>query len=303
MELQLGVDFLREAFGLAVALVFCIAKPIFLKQMKNKFTWMVMTSLALQFVVATSAQALTLAERKQIKHVVLEVSLPEMPARAAEVVVKSAKADRAEVAALVVKSIVAKHRAAAPLVVAAIAKAAPEVAAAAAAAAVGEDRDQAVAVVEAAGMAAPAASAEIAAAVIQTSPAQSTAIRSAAFRGLGSVSASAFSFSTRQGPIQNVTAGLSAELKNISADALGLSVAQLEALATRIPIAYTFTGGNNVSVTIPLPLGANGKISSEDLASLFSGPDGALNITELNRLSKPKAAAPAVEIQYGTPRT
>lgn len=261
-----------------------------------------MASVVLQCAVATSAQALTLAERKQIEHVVLAVPLPEMPARAAEVVVKSAKADRSEVAVLAVKSIMAKHKAAAPLVVAAIAKAAPDVAAAAAAAAVEVDRTQAVAVVEAAGMAAPLASAEIAAAVTQVSPTQSRVIKAAAFRGLASISAAAFSFSTRQGPIRNVTAELSSELKTLSSDTLGISVAQLEALAIYIPLAYTFTGGTSVSVTIPLPLDGNGRISAEDLATLFSGPGGALNVTELNRLSKPIAASPAVEIQYGTPR-
>jgi len=278
------------------------SKINFLKQMKNKFTWMMMASVVLQCAMATSTQALTLAERKQIKHVVLEVPLPEMPARAAEVVVKSAKADRSEVAVLAVKSIMAKHKAAAPLVVAAIAKAAPDVAAAAAAAAVEVDRTQAVAVVEAAGMAAPLASAEIAAAVTQASPTQAVAIKTAAFRGLASISAAAFSFRTKQGPIRNVTAELSSEFKTLSANTLGISVAQLEALSIYLPIAYTFTGGTSVSVTIPLPLGGDGRISAADLAALFSGPDGALNVSELNRLSNPIAAPPAVEIQYGTPR-
>jgi len=32
VELQLGVNFLCEAFGLVVALGFCIAKPIFLNK-------------------------------------------------------------------------------------------------------------------------------------------------------------------------------------------------------------------------------------------------------------------------------
>jgi len=272
------------------------------KQMKNKFTWMVMTSLALQFVVATSAQALTLAERKQIKHVALEVSLPEIPARAAEVVVKSAKADRAEVAVLVVKSIVAKHKAAAPLVVAAIAKAAPEVAGVAAAAAVQVDRTQAVAIADAAGMAAPWASADIAALVTQAAPEKAAAIKPAAFRGFASVSASAFSFSTKKGPIEKPTAALTTELLQTAASSLGITVAQLEALAEELPINFIFTGGSSVTVTIPLLLSSDGKIH-EATKSAIIRQDGTVNNENVLLLARPEAAPAAVEITYGAPRT
>jgi len=249
-----------------------------------------------------AAQALSLAQAKQVQHFALSVPLPEMPAQAAAIVTKADKSDRAEVAVLVVKAIVSKHKAAAPLVVAAIAKAAPEVAGVAAAAAVQVDRTQAVAVADAAGMAAPWASADIAALVTKAAPEKAAAIKPAAFRGFASVSASAFSFTTKKGAIVKPTASLTAELLQTAATSLGITVAQLEALADELPINFEFTGGTSVSVTIPLPLQPDGTISADTKAEIIN-TDGSLNTTKVAEVSKPVVAPTPVEIVYGAPRT
>lgn len=251
--------------------------------------------------VAPTALALSLAQSKQVKHLALSVPLPEMPAQAATIVAKADEQDRAEVAVLVVKTIVSKHNAAAPLVVAAIAKAAPEVAAVAAAAAVEVDRSQAIAIADAAGMAAPWASAEIAGLLTAAVPQQAGPLKAASFRGFASVSASAITFKTRRGPIRRGTDNISEDVKQSVAASLGLTLAQLEALADLMPM---FIGqlGNSLFYVIPLPLQADGRISSDNIASLFSGPDGSLNVVEMERLATPKAAITPVAIRYGHPR-
>ena len=86
---------------------------------------------ALLVAVATltvNSSALTTIQIKQIKSEVLSVPVPEMPAKAAELVKAADKKDRQAVALTAVRAVVAKHRAAAPLVVAAVAKVAPELA-------------------------------------------------------------------------------------------------------------------------------------------------------------------------------
>jgi hypothetical protein len=271
--------------------------------MKIKFGWMLAASVALQLAVAPGVRALTTAQRKQITHLVIGAPLPEMPAQAAAVVAKADKGDRAEVAALVVRAVVGKHKAAAPVVVAAIAKAAPEVAAAAAAAAAEMDRGQAVAIADAAGMAAPAASAEIAALVARAAPGQAAAVKSAAFRGFASVSASAFTFSTKEGPIEDATESLSEDWRENAATALGISNGQLRALARRLPINLEFDDdGAIVSITIPLTLNSDGTIPQDTLDRIFPDGNSNLDLAQLRALSRPKAARPAVEIRYGAPR-
>jgi len=251
--------------------------------------------------VAPTALALSLAQSKQVKHLALSVPLPEMPAQAATIVAKADENDRAEVAVLVVKTIVSKHNAAAPLVVAAIAKAAPELAAVAAAAAVEVDRSQAIAIADAAGMAAPWASAEIAGLLTAAVPHQAEPIKAASFRGFASVSASAITFRTHRGPIRRGTENISEDVKQSAADSLGLTLSQLEALADLIPI-YINQRRDLIFVIIPLPRQGDGMISSDDIASLFSGPDGSLNNAELNRLAAPIRSLDPVEILYGIPR-
>lgn len=270
--------------------------------MSKKLTWTVVVVAALQFAGSFRVQALTVAESKQIKHAVLGVPLPELPAKATQVVAKAEMKDQSEVAVLVVKTIVAKNKAVATAVVAAISKAYPELAGVVAAAAAELDKSQAVAIADAAGMAAPMSSAEIAALVTKVVPERAAAIKPAAFRGFASVSASAFTFTTKKGPIVNPLASLTLELKQRAAASLGITVAQLEALAEELPINFEFTGANSVTVTIPLPLQPDGSLSQSTKDEILN-TDGTVNVTKVREISKPIAAPPAVEITYGTPRT
>ena len=86
---------------------------------------------ALLVAVATltvNSSALTTIQIKKIKTEVLSVPVPEMPAKAAELVKAADKKDRQAVALTAVRAVVSKHRAAAPLVISAVAKVAPELA-------------------------------------------------------------------------------------------------------------------------------------------------------------------------------
>ena len=111
-----------------------------------------MVALALS---TSSAMAITAAQVKSTKEAVLSVPVPEMPAKAAELVTAADSKDREAVAVTAVKAIVFKHRASAPVVVAAVSKAAPEVAAAVTAAASELASDQARTIARAAMKAAP----------------------------------------------------------------------------------------------------------------------------------------------------
>jgi hypothetical protein len=88
-------------------------------------------------------------------------NVPEMPAKAAELVSKASKEDRKDVAILAVKSAIYKNRTVAATVVAAVSKAAPDLAADVTLAATQMERDQVNSIASAATIAAPAARAEI----------------------------------------------------------------------------------------------------------------------------------------------
>ena len=94
--------------------------------MKKLTTWAAM--LVAVAALATTSHALTASQVQEIKNTVLSVPVPEMPAKAAELVTKAEKKDRQAVAITAIRAIVMKHRAAAPVVVAAVSKAAPELA-------------------------------------------------------------------------------------------------------------------------------------------------------------------------------
>jgi hypothetical protein len=136
----------------------------------NKYTMkkMIKTAallVALSTFAVNSAHALTISQAKQIKQSVLTVPVPEMPAKAAELVTKAEKKDREAVALTVVRAVAFKHKAAAPLVISAVSKVAPDLAPAIAAAATEVVRDQAVAIHAAATTAAPQQRASITRAV------------------------------------------------------------------------------------------------------------------------------------------
>jgi hypothetical protein len=100
-----------------------------LENMKMK---KLVTTAALLVAIATaaapSALALTVAEAKAAKKAVTSVPAPEMPAKAAELVVKADKADRKHMAVTVVQAAISKNRSVAPAVVSAVIKAAPDTA-------------------------------------------------------------------------------------------------------------------------------------------------------------------------------
>jgi len=74
-------------------------------------------------------------QKKRLEQELLHVPVPELPARAAEIVRSTPAGERSQAAVIAVETIVARHPAAATTVVAAVAKAAPESAPVAAAAA------------------------------------------------------------------------------------------------------------------------------------------------------------------------
>lgn len=120
-----------------------------------------------------SIQALTSIQVQEIKKLLLGVPVPEMPAKAAELVAGAAKKDRPAVAVTAVRTVVQKHRAAAPMVISAISRVAPELAPAVAVAASELLNDQAPTIARAAAVAAPAQASEISAAVSAAVPSQS----------------------------------------------------------------------------------------------------------------------------------
>lgn len=153
---------------------------------RNKLTTLAASLIAVATLTVTSS-ALTTIQIKNIKSEVLSVPVPEMPAKAAELVSIAKKKDRQATALTAVRAIVAKHRAAAPLVVSAISKVAPELAPVVAAASVEIAPEQAVTVATAAIAAAPAQSVSIRDVVVKAAPSQAANVANAtATRGSAS---------------------------------------------------------------------------------------------------------------------
>ena len=138
---------------------------------RNKLTTLVASLIGVATLTVTSS-ALTTIQIKNIRSEVLSVPLPEMPAKAAELVSIAQKKDRQATALTAIRAIVAKHRAAAPLVVSAISRVAPELAPAVAAASVELAPEQAAPVATAAIAAAPAQSVSIRDVVVKAAPSQ-----------------------------------------------------------------------------------------------------------------------------------
>jgi hypothetical protein len=143
---------------------------------RNKLTTTAALCVAIATFTVTSASALTSIQVQEIKQAVLGVPVPEMPAKAAELVSKAEKKDKQAVAVTAVRAAMQKHRAAAPLVISAISKAAPEIAPAVAVAASELSNDQAPLLARAAAVSAPGQAAEVIAAVSQAVPAQAPSI-------------------------------------------------------------------------------------------------------------------------------
>lgn len=128
--------------------------------------------------LAPSAMALTAAQAKAVKRALDSVPVPELPAKAAELVAKASKVDREAVAMAAVRAAIYKNRASATLVVSAIAKSAPDLAGAVSLVAAEMESGQARSIASAAVNAAPGAKTAIAASVdagVQRSAAASDA--------------------------------------------------------------------------------------------------------------------------------
>jgi hypothetical protein len=141
-----------------------------------------LTTVAALFVAlatVVSSNALTTIQIKNIQTEVLGVPVPEMPAKAAELVQAAQKKDRQATALTVVRAVVAKHRAAAPLVVSAIAKVDPNLAPAVAAASAEIAPEQASSIATAAIAVAPGQSVVIREQVVKAAPTQTAAVNTA----------------------------------------------------------------------------------------------------------------------------
>jgi hypothetical protein len=143
-----------------------------------------------------SAFAVSDAQLKAIKKSVNSVPVPELPAKAAELVTQAAKEDREVVAVTVVRTAIRKSRSSAPLIVSAISKAAPEVAAPVSRVAAEMEAGQSESISAAAIGAAPHAKAQIVSSVhqgvygeVSTAPADVSATP-AAFTARGSADTS-----------------------------------------------------------------------------------------------------------------
>jgi hypothetical protein len=111
--------------------------------------------------MGSSALALTATQSATVKKAVTSVAVPEMPAKAAELVVKASKEDREAVAVTAVRAAIYKNRSIAASVVAAVSKVAPDLASAVTLAATQMERDQVSSIASAAIIASPAARVDI----------------------------------------------------------------------------------------------------------------------------------------------
>jgi hypothetical protein len=143
---------------------------------RNKLTTMAAFCVALATFSVTTAHALTSIQVQEIKTAILGVPVPEMPAKAAELVTRAEKKDRQAVAVTAVRTVAQKHQSAAPLVVSAVSKVAPELASAVAVAASEVSTTQASAFARAAAVSAPTQASEVVAAVSQAVPSQAASI-------------------------------------------------------------------------------------------------------------------------------
>jgi hypothetical protein len=138
----------------------------FVSEQKTMKRQMLVIALAAA-VVAPSTLAVTDAQIKAVKKSLNSVPVPELPAKAAELVTQAAKEDREAVAVTAVRAAIRKSRSSAPLVVAAVSKAAPEVAAPVSRAAAEMEAAQADTIASAAIGAAPHAKNDIVSSVHQ----------------------------------------------------------------------------------------------------------------------------------------
>ena len=127
-----------------------------IKQLVTTAAFLVAISLA-----APSAYALSAADAKAVKKAVTSVPLPEMPAKAAELVKNASKADREAVAVTATRAAIYKSRSSAPQIVASISKVAPDLAPAVSMAAAEMEGNQAGLIARAASIAAPGSKAQI----------------------------------------------------------------------------------------------------------------------------------------------
>ena len=122
------------------------------------------------FICAMGASAKETTNPSLYKQTLKLVPAPELPAKAAELVLQAKLVDRKATTVAVVQAAVGLNPAAAPAIVGAIAKAVPEMAATAAATAAKLQPKQGSAIVQAAATAAPSKAGEVTLAVQQNLP-------------------------------------------------------------------------------------------------------------------------------------
>jgi hypothetical protein len=118
----------------------------------------------------SSATALTDLETRAIQTKILEVRLPELPARAEAMVAGALDDQKSEVAVAILKAVLPKHPATAPLLVTAIIKVAPQTSALVAATAAELVPAETIQIARAAAKASPQQSAQVASAVSKVAP-------------------------------------------------------------------------------------------------------------------------------------
>jgi hypothetical protein len=131
---------------------------------------------ALASLASFPANALPAAQEKAIHEAVLDIPVPELPPRAAQIVVKADEKEREEVAIAVVRAAIKRKPAIAAAVVGAISKVAPETSAAVAAEAAILNSHQATEIAKAAASAAPSRAVQIASAVAKAVPQSANAV-------------------------------------------------------------------------------------------------------------------------------
>jgi hypothetical protein len=194
-------------------------------------------------LVAPSANAITAAQKKAVKKAITGVPVPEMPAKAAELVKDASKEDREGVAVEAVRAAIYKSRTSAPVVVSAIVKAAPELAATVTQVASEIEHTQAGYIAGAAISAAPASKAEI----------MTSANRGVALANTGGAS------------IGGSSAMTTAPTSSFSAGSVPAS-SPLSTMTTRSTIVRSgaSTGGTAPVVQSDTPISGSGSFSGEN---------------------------------------
>lgn len=132
--------------------------------------WIRAWFVAVMIVGTSSSGAPRDSELAAASHAIMSVSLPEMPAKAAEMVGRAGKNDRKALTVTIIKTIMSRHKAVGRLAVSSIAKISPESAPIAAATAAELNNEDAIFIATAAAASAPSQAIEVADSVVAVVP-------------------------------------------------------------------------------------------------------------------------------------